>query len=404
MQDIQRPSSNWPILVLLALTGTLVASLEGSCMPVLFEEISHDLGLNLVEIGMIWGMSYLPAVLVSIAGGLLSDRFGIRRILILFCVIAGITCALRGLSNSFLTLTVFVFLNGAARMVIPVTLTKAIGLWFKGPKLGTAMGVLMMGAGLGLMLGPAISATVLSPLLGGWRNVLFFYGAVGILVGMVWAFWGKEPAPAIGAGLSHLLKVPARVALSRLLHIRKLWLISASNMFRMGCAMGVTGFLPLYLLSQGWETAAADSALSTFFIVSSGSVLMWSFISDRLGSRKAILYLGAVLMTASSAILPFVEGAAVWVMVILAGITFDAFVAIGNTMLLEGKEISSDISGLAFGISIAITHTGSFVSPPIGNSFERFGPGVPFFFWAGLSAVSLLILFAIPEKRRNEGG
>src|SRR3989304_119530 len=142
------------MLALLTGTGTFVAALPFSCMPVLFKEISEDLGLSLVQIGTIWGISSLAGGFVSLFPGLLSDRFGVKFILSLFCILVGVTGALRGLSNSFLTLAITVFLNGVVRLVVPVNVTKTVGMWFRGPKMGMAMGISAMGMGLGLTLGP----------------------------------------------------------------------------------------------------------------------------------------------------------------------------------------------------------------------------------------------------------
>ena len=88
----------WIILAIATVTGTFVSAIPFSCMPVLFKEISDDLGLNLVEIGAIWGAGNLAGIFISILAGLLSDRFGVKLILGLSCLFVGITGAMRGLS------------------------------------------------------------------------------------------------------------------------------------------------------------------------------------------------------------------------------------------------------------------------------------------------------------------
>ena len=185
MLDDNQSTYRWYILALSTVTAAFVASVPFSCMPVLFKEISEDLGLSLVQIGTVWGMASLAGIFVSLIAGVLSDKFGVKSILTIFCIMAGVTGASRGLSNGFIFLVVTVFLNGIFRLIIPITITKTIGIWFKGKNLGMAMGVSAMGMGFGLMLGPMISATVLSPLLGGWRNVMYLYGAISTAVGIL---------------------------------------------------------------------------------------------------------------------------------------------------------------------------------------------------------------------------
>ena len=182
MTDNLQSNYRWYMLGLTVATGTFVSTIPFSCMPTLFKEISEDLGLSLVQIGTVWGMANLGGIFISLIGGMLSDRLGVKLILSLSCLFVGVTGALRGLSYSFLTLSITVFINGIARMIVPISITKTIGMWFTGRNLGMAMGISAMGMGFGLMLGPLISATLLSPLLGGWRGVMALYGAISVVM------------------------------------------------------------------------------------------------------------------------------------------------------------------------------------------------------------------------------
>lgn len=396
MTDAQRPSHKMLVLALLTITGTFVASMPVSCMPSLFKEISDDLGLSLVQIGTIWGVSGLAGVFTGIPAGLLSDRFRIKPVLVIFCILVGITGALRGFSNSFLTLALTVFINGLVRMILPVNIIKAVGTWFKGPRLGTAMGISTMGIGLGMFLGPLISASVLSPLLGGWRNVMYFYGALSLLVGVAWSFFKNVPA-APSVAVPPVPRAPVRQTLSRLVRIKTLWLMAIGLVLRMACISGVTGYLPLYLRGQGWEPVAADGALAAFYAASTLLVVPASVISGRLGSRKAVLVLAAVVTTLSVSLLPLASGGAVWPLVMLAGMLMDGFISVLTMMLLETEGIGLNFAGTAIGLIFTVSPVGSFISPPVGNSFASLGAGTPFFFWAGFSLMSVVVLMMLRE-------
>lgn len=386
----------WIILAIALVTGTLVSAIPFSCMPVLFKEISDDLGLDLVQIGTIWGVASLAGIFVSIIAGLLSDRFGIKNILSIFCILVGITGSLRGFSNSFFILALTVFINGIVRLIIPITVTKTIGLWFRGKNLGMAMGVGALGMGLGLMLGPMISATILSPALGGWRNVMHFYGALSAAVGVLWILFGREPSQVGPAATSGT--VPLRQELSRLIRLKALWFLGLTLLFRVGCLMGVTGYLPLYLQEQrGWEIAAADGTLAAFYAISTICVVPLSILSDKIGSRKLILYIALIVALICVGLLPIVEGGAIWVLMLLAGIFMDGFMSLTTTILLETEGVGPIYSGTALGIVFTIVHIGSVSSPPLGNSLESIGQEAPFFFWASLSIVGLVMLAFVRE-------
>jgi len=396
MSDDHQSTYRWYILGLTVASGTFVATIPFSCMPPLFKEISEDLGLNLVQIGSVWGLASLAGVFVSIIAGVLGDRFEVKLILSVSCLLVGITGAMRGLSDSFLALSITVFINGIVRFIVPINATKTVGMWFKGQNLGMAMGISAMGMGLGLMLGPMISATILSPLLGGWRNVMYLYGAVSIVIGILWFLYGREPRQ-VDSTTRDSGKVPIRQALSRLIHIKALWFIGFTLLLRVGCIMGMTGYLPLYLREQGWTPASADGTLVAFYAVSTICVVSLSSLSDRLGSRKVILFSALIVTIICFGLLPFVEGISIWFLMILSGVFMDGFMAISVTMLLETDGVKPIYSGTALGIIFTIAQVGGFVSPPLGNSFASLHPGLPFIFWATLSLLALFTLAPTKE-------
>ncbi len=45
---------------------------------VLFDEMSKELDLNLVQMGWIWGIGFLTGIVTSLIGGALGDRFGAK--------------------------------------------------------------------------------------------------------------------------------------------------------------------------------------------------------------------------------------------------------------------------------------------------------------------------------------
>jgi MFS family permease len=390
----------WYILALVTASGTLVASISSSCMPVLFKEISDDLGLSLVQIGTIWGLGSLAGIFVSIIAGVLSDRFGIKLVLSVFSILVGISGALRGISDSYAILAVTVFISGIFRMIIPVTLTKTIGIWFKGEKLGLAMGISAMGMGLGLMLGPLISATILSPALGGWRNVMYFYGAISVGMGILWILFGREPYQSDSTGKASDT-LPLSHAFSKLIRFKALWLIGLALLLRQGCMIGMAGYLPLYLREQGWGVASAGGALATYFAVSAICVVPLSYLSDKIGSRKAILFPATLVTMACVALIPVVEGNMVWVLMVCAGIFMDSFMSVVVTMLVETRGLEMNQAGTAIGIAFAIANIGIASSPPVGNSLASINTGAPFYFWAFLSLLALLPLVLAKETGRR---
>jgi cyanate permease len=304
--------------------------------------------------------------------------------------------ALRGASVDFFTLAATVFAFGLVRAIMPTNVLKAVTTRFQGENLGMANGVVSMGMGVGLMLGPLISATVLSPLVGGWRNVLVLYGIVSVLIGVLWFVsdfglsHGRIGVDYPGTGRIHR-------GLSRLVRIRDLWLLGLTLMLRWGCIMGVVGYLPLYLRERGWGIASADGALATFYAASMIGVVPLSLLSDRIGSRKVVLFPSLLTAAIGLALLPLSDGALTWVLVILVGVFMDAFMAILLTMVQETEGVGPAYSGTALGLVFTISHPGGFVSPPLGNSLASVGPGLSFVFWASLCILAAVTMAFVKE-------
>lgn len=162
--------------------------------------------------------------------------------------------------------------------------------------------------------------------------------------------------------------------------------------------MGMTGYLPLYLREQGWASASADGALAAFYGFSTLCVVPLSSLSDRLGSRKAILLPALIVTMICFGLLPLVDGTLIWILMILSGVFMDGFMAVSVTMLLETEGVGPRYFGMAMGIVLTIAQVGTVLAPPLGNSFASLNPGFPFLFWAAFSAAALFTLAPIKER------
>jgi MFS family permease len=264
-----------------------------------------------------------------------------------------------------------------------------------------ANGMSAMGMGLGLMLGPLISATYLSPLLGGWRHIMYLYGAVSVVIVIVWWLTAREPAQAEQPGeklpADKRPAVPVFQTIARLAHIPTLWLLGITIMFRSGTIMGMTGYLPLYLRNQGWTAGSADATQTIFYAASTLFVVPFTLLSDKLGSRKAVLLPMIVVTMLCVALLPFTNGFSILILMFLAGMSMDGFMATASAMVLETKGVGPAFSGTALGITFTIAQLGGLVAPPLGNSLANNNPALPFLVWASFSIVSLCTIFFTRE-------
>lgn len=393
---VEKYGSNyrWYILTLAALTFTFGVAMPWMCMPVLFKEISEDLNLSLVQIGAVWGMIPLGGLFFILIGGMLGDRFGAQRFLCVTCLIGGLVGAARGLSTNFITLAMTMFLFGIPVAIIPAVVHKTASICFPGR--GFAQGIVTVGMALGFMMGAMISATILSPLLGSWRIVMFLYGGMSIVISILWLLTFSKPIQ-IESSIGHATTVPLRQAISRVVQYKSVWLLGFIMLCHIGCIQGLLGFLPLYLRGIGWTAASADGTSTAFHGASMIASIPIALLSDRLGSRKWPIFVALLMHTITVGFLSVISGVMVWAVVIIAGIFRDGFVAVFMATTIETKGVGAAYAGTALGLALTVARLGDIISPLIGNSLATINPSLAFVSWAALAAAGLVCSYFLKE-------
>jgi MFS transporter, NNP family, nitrate/nitrite transporter len=392
------PNYKWYILFLSALTYAVIAGTARMCMPVLFKQIGDDLGLSVVAIGAIWGMDPLAGVFVGLPGGLLADRFGTKRTLTVLCILAGIFCAPRGFSNNFITLAITMFLFGLMAAATPSIAPKVTAEWFSGNRLGLANALLNVAWAIGSMVATQFSATVFAPALGGWRNVLFLYGAPPLVLGLLWLFTGREPDKTENPN-QLTTKIPFRQSLSHVIRIKEVWIVGLVTMMLWGCTMGYVGYLPLYLRNIGWTATSADSTITILSLMMClGSVPM-VLISDKLKTRKGVLVISIGSVVVFLALLPFVSTTWIWILLAVSSFLRSAANSLFNVMIFEAPGVGATYGGTAIGLANTVSMVGAFIAPALGNSLAQYGDAMPFIFWSCLAAASIGIMYFIKTKK-----
>lgn len=394
------PKYKWYILFLAMLAYGIIAGLARMCMPVLFKEIGLDLNLDATAIGAVWGMDPLAGVFIGLPSGLLADRFGTKRTMTVLCLLAGIFGALRGFSNNFIALMVTMFLFGLMAAATPNIVPKITAEWFSGNRLALSNAFLNVAWSIGSMVATQFSAISLSPALGGWRNVLFLYGAPIFALGLLWLFTGREPTKTENPEFT-TEQIPFKQALRHVLHNRTVWLVGIITFAAWGSTMGMVGYLPLYLKNIGWEPASADSTVTVLSLMMCLGSIPMVMLSDKLHTRKGVLILSLGSLALGLFLLPFVDATGVWILIMFIGFLRAGAGSLFNVVIFEDKAIGSKYGGTAIGMANTISMIGAAAAPPLGNSLQQYGQGMPFLLWASLAATSTVLLLLLkPDKRQ----
>ena len=394
-------TSRWIFLILGGLTNAIVVALQTMSLSVLLPEITLDFGLSVTQAGLLWGIASFPMIFSSFLAGTLIDRLGGKRIMIAACLVLGLVGAMRGLSPNYPILLITTLLFGFFAPFVNIGNIKIAGNWFKNQELGIANGVLALGMALGFFLGAMISASYISPWIGGWRNTFFLFGFISIAFMLPWFFVPGKPN---SARLSQTkVEKPSWLGnINHVVRIKNILLLGLTIFCLNGAVQGFLGYVPLYLRSIGWQETTADSLAASFHLASMLFVIPLTLLSDKLGVRKKMILPTLVIISIGIGSFTIFTGGLLWIAILMAGFARDGMMAILFTMTLETKGVGENYAATASSFMVVFASLGGLISPPIGNTFAAFTANVPFIFWAALCLLGVFFVLYIRENKNYE--
>jgi cyanate permease len=382
----------WLVLTVATMTHLFVVAMPATAIPVLINEISRDLNMSLVQIGTMWAAGSFASLLMFLPGGVLGDRFGVVRTLGISTLLAGLALLLRGYATNYFMFIAATFSCSLFAALLPVNVHKTMGIYFHGKNLGMANGVVSMGMGIGATLGALLSATYLSPALGGWRNVMYLYGAVALVMTGFWWFISRITQRNVsGDGEVQVTSILQTV--KTVVRSRNVWLFSLIAIGRSIAVSGLVNYVALYLERfRGWPTASAAGALTVINAVSVVMVLPIALLSDRLRSRIAFVLPGLLIGILANILFASAADPLLWVLLVAIGIFQDGYAAVFITMVQESEGIGPRNSGTAIGLVFSLSNLAVAIFSPISYRLAEANPDNPFLFWAAMGTLSLVAL------------
>ena len=193
-------------LVTLATFTDLVA--YSICVPVL-PDFAHRLGASATMIGLLFASFGVALLAVSVPMGALSDRMGRRSLLVCGMIALAAATAVFARADSLAWLFAARLIQGAADGVTWVVGFALVADLYRPAERGRAMGYVMSGSSLGIMVGPFIGGWLYQ--MGGLRLPFAFVSALALICAIGFAFVRAQPTDRLRAGVSmwSVLRVPA---------------------------------------------------------------------------------------------------------------------------------------------------------------------------------------------------
>jgi MFS transporter, ACS family, hexuronate transporter len=327
--------------------------------------IQVEFKLSSSQIGLLISALSIGSCLTQMPAGLVTDFFGVRRLLGLGVALVGVCVILFSQTPSYGIALFLLFAYGLCSAVVGPTTSRSVIDWFPAIGRATAMGVKQTGVNAG-----GILAGLLLPLLVAyfsWRGSLLWVGIAEVAC----------------AGLVYQLTRDAQAKTQRpRAHFawNKMWSVFLDrNMMLLGgvafCFMVnqfcFTAYFTLFLTRElHYSIVQAGQYFALAYVMGAAGRILWSLGSDYLlgGQRKGVLIFITVLMFFSSLALvlisfyPFLASSLLLWAVLVFGASGIGWNAIYLTMV--GEVMGEESGGLTTGAGYFLGFIGTLLFPP----------------------------------------
>ena len=363
--------------------------------PVTFiEELRGRYGVDYAGAGNVVGAYTLAYGFAQLLAGLLADRIGSRRLMLVGLGLGAVGSATFAAPEDFAVALAARLLMGVAGGCLYTPTIAYTFAAFPSALRGRAMGFAEAGVGAGQVL-----ALLGLPIL---------FQAIRLTPAFL-----AVPAAAVGLGLAVALALPpippaphaARGSLRDLARERDFWLLAVGFAFvGMLAQVAVLAWMPTYL-RQVHAFGVVGAGLSTGIVVT-GLMLfspVFGILSDRLTARRPVMLVGCLLALAGFVILLVTSHP--WVAVAAALLVSASMAA---TIPMQVVFASERFRAVGSGTAIGLVNTGGQIAASLGGPLygalldRGLGFGAVWGFATGLSALRILAVLGIREPAHTD--
>ena len=327
--------------------------------------LQRDFQLSAAETGLLITASYAAPLFSLLFVGDLLDRKSERLIIGIGAVILCTGFALAATSTSYGALLMWLFVAGLGYSATQPGGSKSVSTWFRGERLGLAMGIRQAG----LPLGGALAAAILPAVAAAWSwRAAFVAGAVAALGGgLVFALIYRPPSAEIEAAPKRASLTVAAVAAL----LRQPWMRNAmiAGLALVSAQYGILTWLMLDLRDQ----ANIPLTRGAFFLAlaqAAGAVgrvglAAWSDRAPPL--RFRILTLSMIAVASGVLVLLFVppQTPEPALALLAAWLGFFGLGWYGPWVAYLAETAPADQVGLTLGTAMALNQLGIIGAPPL---------------------------------------
>ncbi len=266
------------------------------CVEPLADLLSKQLHFTDSNIGLLQGIYSAPNVIMVLIGGLIVDRIGTRRALMLFASICMVGAVVTIAEPRLYVMAAGRLIFGLGAESLIVTVTTAVAKWFRGKELSFAFGINLMLARFGTWLAQTSPAWAKSAY-ASWRTPLLI--AVGFAVvsflGAI-AYWILEAFAerkySLGEGSTD------KVVLGDIFKfgVSYWYIVALCIVFYSAIFPFETFAVKFFMQAHGASREAGGILLSMLTLFTMFGTPLFGLFVDRVGKRALLMMFGSVLL------------------------------------------------------------------------------------------------------------
>jgi ACS family glucarate transporter-like MFS transporter len=331
--------------------------------------IAQELQLSPVELGYLFSSFLWSYLICLIPAGILTDRWGARKMAAVALTFWSIAQALTGVVSNFALMLLTRLGLGIGECPTNSAASKALREWAPASERGAAMAVFVSGS----FIGPAIGAAFVGSLIGavGWRMSFVITGLIGLVWVVVWLLAYNRPEETRWISEEERKKILAEretggpvaagpsASIAELLRSPAVWGVALTQ-----GGLGYNIYLFLAWMPNYLETAKHVGVAETGFYTAIAfgvagilGIIFSRFIDGILtveqvsrGQRRVAVCISMLLAAASVVLIPQVDSLAIIVALIGFSLTFTATGISMNFTLTGDLCVSPQNIGKAFGL------------------------------------------------------
>jgi FSR family fosmidomycin resistance protein-like MFS transporter len=354
---------------------------------VLLPVLAAEFRLSLWQVGFIRTAYTGGMAAFQIPAGLLAERFGERRLLMLGTLVTA--CAFIAVSTtaaSFVPLLLLLTLAGLGSGVQhPLSSSVVAKAYEDGPR-RAALGTYNFAGDIGKVSSAALIGLVAA--FAGWRVAATGYGAVGVAAAVVLVIVLASLDAGSAPERARVVTTDARPTGWGIRDPRGFQVLSAIGMIDNSTRSGLLTFLPFVLISKGMSVAGVGGALALVFAGGALGKFVCGVVAERVGIIRTVVLTEAATSVAIIAILAAPLPVAMLLLVPLGvALNGTSSVLYATVADLVTAERRSRAYGLYYTLTIAASAVGPTVYGVVGDAVGAA---------ATLSLIAVIVLTTIP--------